>query len=69
MYIPEPAVDATLRFIAKNAAPGSRIVFDYFLESGSFLWTDGRTRGWLRRLRLSERARRVQAGHREKKLG
>ena len=34
MYIPEPAVDATLRFVATNAAPGSRIVFDYFLESG-----------------------------------
>jgi methyltransferase (TIGR00027 family) len=34
MYIPESAVDATLRFVATNAAPGSRIVFDYFLESG-----------------------------------
>ena len=33
MYIPEAAVDATLRFVAKNAAPGSRIVFDYFLQS------------------------------------
>ena len=33
MYIPESAVDATLRFVATNAAPGSRIVFDYFLES------------------------------------
>jgi methyltransferase (TIGR00027 family) len=34
MYIPEAAVDATLRFVATSAAPGSRIVFDYFLESG-----------------------------------
>ena len=34
MYIPEAAVDATLRFVATNVAPGSRIVFDYFLESG-----------------------------------
>jgi methyltransferase (TIGR00027 family) len=34
MYIPEPAVDATLRFVASNAASGSRIVFDYFLENG-----------------------------------
>ena len=33
MYIPEAAVDSTLRFVAGNAAPGSRIVFDYFLES------------------------------------
>ncbi len=33
MYIPESAVDATLRFVAKGAAPGSRIVFDYFLAS------------------------------------
>lgn len=33
MYIPEAAVDATLRIVARNAAPGSRIVFDYFLES------------------------------------
>jgi len=32
-YIPEPAVDATLRFVATSSAPGSRIVFDYFLES------------------------------------
>jgi methyltransferase (TIGR00027 family) len=31
MYIPEAAVDATLRFVARNAAPDSRIVFDYFL--------------------------------------
>ncbi|HEX2442758.1 MAG TPA: SAM-dependent methyltransferase [Vicinamibacterales bacterium] len=33
-YLPEEAVDATLRFVASNAAPGSRIVFDYFLASG-----------------------------------
>jgi len=33
-YIPEAAVDATLRFVAANSAPGSRIVFDYFLASG-----------------------------------
>jgi methyltransferase (TIGR00027 family) len=33
MYIPEAAVDATLRAVARNAAPGSRIVFDYFLQS------------------------------------
>ena len=32
MYIPEAGVDATLRSIAGNAAPGSRIVFDYFTE-------------------------------------
>jgi methyltransferase (TIGR00027 family) len=32
-YIPESAVTATLRFVASKAAPGSRIVFDYFLES------------------------------------
>lgn len=32
MYIPEAAVDATLRFVATHAAPGSQIVFDYFLE-------------------------------------
>ena len=32
MYIPEGAVDATLRAIASNAAKGSRIVFDYFTE-------------------------------------
>lgn len=32
MYIPEAAVDATLRAIAANAAPGSRLVFDYFTE-------------------------------------
>ena len=33
-YLPEAAVDTTLRFVAANAAPGSRIVFDYFLASG-----------------------------------
>ena len=33
MYIPEAAIDATLRTVARIAAPGSRIVFDYFLES------------------------------------
>jgi methyltransferase (TIGR00027 family) len=33
MYIPEAAVDATLRAVVRNAAPGSRIVFDYFLDS------------------------------------
>lgn len=33
-YLPEAAVDATLRFVAANSAPGSRIVFDYFLASG-----------------------------------
>ncbi len=33
-YIPEEAVDATLRFVATNSPPGSRIVFDYFLASG-----------------------------------
>jgi methyltransferase (TIGR00027 family) len=33
MYLPEAAVDATLRAVVRNAAPGSRIVFDYFLES------------------------------------
>jgi len=32
MYIPEAGVDATLRSLARNAAPGSRIVFDYFTE-------------------------------------
>jgi len=32
-YIPEDAVDATLRFVATHSAPGSRIVFDYMLES------------------------------------
>lgn len=32
-YIPEAAVDATLRFVAQHSAPGSRIVFDYFLAS------------------------------------
>jgi methyltransferase (TIGR00027 family) len=33
-YLPEAAVDATLRFVAGNSAPGSRIIFDYFLASG-----------------------------------
>ena len=33
MYLPEAAVDSTLRFVATHAAPGSRIVFDYFLRS------------------------------------
>ena len=33
MYIPESAVDATLRAVVRIAAPGSQIVFDYFLES------------------------------------
>jgi len=33
MYLPEAAVDTTLRFVATDAAPGSRIVFDYFLRS------------------------------------
>jgi methyltransferase (TIGR00027 family) len=33
-YLPEEAVDATLRFVATHAAPGSRLVFDYFLRSG-----------------------------------
>ncbi len=33
-YIPETAVNGTLAFVASNSAPGSRIVFDYFLESG-----------------------------------
>lgn len=32
-YVPEAAVDATLRFVANQSAPGSRIVFDYFLQS------------------------------------
>ena len=32
-YIPEDAVNGTLRFVASNSAPGSRIVFDYFLAS------------------------------------
>jgi methyltransferase (TIGR00027 family) len=32
-YIPETAVNGTLAFVASNSAPGSRIVFDYFLES------------------------------------
>jgi methyltransferase (TIGR00027 family) len=33
-YLPEAAVDATLRFVSANSAPGSRIIFDYFLASG-----------------------------------
>jgi methyltransferase (TIGR00027 family) len=33
MYLPEAAVDATLRAVARNAPSGSRIVFDYFLDS------------------------------------
>jgi methyltransferase (TIGR00027 family) len=33
MYIPQDAVDATLRFVATRSAPGSRIIFDYMLES------------------------------------
>jgi methyltransferase (TIGR00027 family) len=33
-YIPESAVNGTLRFVASNSAPGSRIVFDYFVKSG-----------------------------------
>ncbi len=32
-YIPEAAVDGTLRFVASHSAPGSRIVFDYFVQS------------------------------------
>ena len=32
MYIPEAAIDATLRAVAGNAVQGSRIVFDYFTE-------------------------------------
>ena len=32
MYVPEPGIDATLRAVATIAAPGSRIVFDYFTE-------------------------------------
>ena len=32
-YIPESAVNGTLRFVASNSAPGSRVVFDYFVES------------------------------------
>jgi O-methyltransferase involved in polyketide biosynthesis len=34
MYVPEAGVDATLRSLATNALPGSRIVFDYFTERG-----------------------------------
>jgi methyltransferase (TIGR00027 family) len=33
MYIPEAAVDATLRAVTRKGASGSRIVFDYFLRS------------------------------------
>jgi methyltransferase (TIGR00027 family) len=33
VYIPETAVNGTLRFVASNSAPGSRIVFDYFVKS------------------------------------
>ena len=33
-YLPGDAVDATLRFVARHAAPGSAIVFDYKTESG-----------------------------------
>ena len=33
MYIPETAVDATLRFVATHASSGSRMVFDGFPES------------------------------------
>jgi methyltransferase (TIGR00027 family) len=33
MYIPEGAVDATLRTVMRNGASGSRIVFDYFLQT------------------------------------
>ena len=32
-YIPESAVDGTLRFVATQSAPQSSIVFDYFLRS------------------------------------
>ena len=32
-YIPEAAVDATLRFVSQHSGSGSRIVFDYFLAS------------------------------------
>ena len=47
MYIPETAVDATLRAVVRNAASGSQLVFDYFLESalkarGSVLQDVGR---------------------------
>jgi methyltransferase (TIGR00027 family) len=33
MYIPETAVDATLRAVTRKGVSGSRIVFDYFLRS------------------------------------
>src|SRR5207249_4944358 len=32
-YIPESAVNSTLRFVSGHSAPESRIVFDYFLET------------------------------------
>ena len=32
MYLAERDVDATLRFVAENSAPGSTIVFDYMSE-------------------------------------
>ena len=32
MYIPEVAVDATLRAVTRKGASGSRIVFDYFWQ-------------------------------------
>lgn len=32
-YIPEAAVDATLRFVAQHSGSGSRIIFDYFVAS------------------------------------
>lgn len=32
-YVPEPAIRATLRFVAEHSAPGSRIVFDYPLDT------------------------------------
>jgi methyltransferase (TIGR00027 family) len=33
MYIPEAAVDATLRAVTRKGASGTRVVFDYFLRS------------------------------------
>jgi len=33
MYIGAPATASTLRFIARNAGPGSRVVFDYAIRS------------------------------------
>jgi O-methyltransferase involved in polyketide biosynthesis len=32
MYLADRDVDATLRFVAENSAPGSTIVFDYLSE-------------------------------------